>query len=113
MEQGVWGEPGVIEHLKNDVVIASLYVDEEVELPVEEQKTINIDGHDMEIKTVGNKWSAKQIKEFRASSQPYYVMQMPDGTNLKNGSADYQNHHDPKKFQTWLEKGLSEAKNKK
>jgi len=112
MEQGVWGEPGVIEHLKNDVVIASLYVDEEVELPVEEQKTINIDGHDMEIKTVGNKWSAKQIKEFRASSQPYYVMQMPDGTNLKNGSADYQNHHDPKKFQTWLEKGLSEAKNK-
>jgi len=113
MEQGVWGEPGVIEHLKNDVVIASLYVDEEVELPVEEQKTINIDGHAMEIKTVGNKWSAKQIKEFRASSQPYYVMQMPDGTNLKNGSADYQNHHDPKKLQTWLEKGLSEAKNKK
>ncbi len=112
MEQGVWGEPGVIEHLKNDVVIASLYVDEEVELPLEEQKTINIDGHAMEIKTVGNKWSAKQIKEFRASTQPYYVMQMPDGTNLNNGSADYQNHHDPKKFQSWLEKGLSEAKNK-
>lgn len=112
MEQGVWGEPGVIEHLKNDVVIASLYIDDKVELPLEEQKTINIDGHAMEIKTVGNKWSAKQIKEFRASTQPYYVMQMPDGTNLHNGSADYQNHHDPKKFQSWLEKGLSEAKNK-
>jgi thiol:disulfide interchange protein DsbD len=112
MEQGVWGEPGVLERLKNDVVIASLYVDEEVALPPSEQTTINIDGHAMAIKTVGNKWSAKQIKEFRASTQPYYVMQMPDGTNLNNGSADYQNHHDPKKFQAWLEKGLSEAKNK-
>lgn len=113
MEQGVWSEPGVIEHLKNDVVIASLYVDEEVELPKNEQTTMNIDGHEMQIKTVGNKWSAKQIKEFRASSQPYYVMQLPDGTNLTNGSADYQNHHDPKKFQAWIEKGLSEVKMKK
>jgi thiol:disulfide interchange protein len=108
MEQQVWGKPGVIEHLRNDVVIVSLYVDEAVELPPDQQKTIIVDGRSKELITYGDKWSAKQIMEYKVSAQPYYVMQTPDGKNLSNGAADYQNHGDPEVFKQWLEKGIQE-----
>jgi len=106
MEATVWGKPGVIEHLRDDVVIVSLYVDERTELPKSEQKTIKLNGSDFPIVTIGNKWTAKQIEEYETASQPYYVLQTPDGKDIPIGSADYQNHSDPKVFQAWLEKGL-------
>ncbi len=106
MENTVWGEPGVIEHLQNDVVIVSLYVDERTELPKKEQKTIKLQGRDFSVLTVGNKWTAKQIGEFQNSSQPMYVMQSPEGKDLSNGKADYQNHSDPAKFSKWIKDGL-------
>lgn len=106
MEQSVWGEPGVIEHLKNDVVIVSLYVDERTELPKSEQGIVKVGEREVNVKTVGNKWTVKQMKEYQTASQPYYVMQTPDGKDLSNGSADYQNHSNPEVFQKWLEEGL-------
>jgi len=110
MESTVWGKPGVIEHLKNDFVIVSLYVDERTELPAKEQKTIKVNGNDFLLFTIGNKWTAKQINEYKTSSQPYYVLQTPDGKDIPVGSADYQNHSDPKVFKAWLEKGLKKVK---
>jgi thiol:disulfide interchange protein DsbD len=110
MEQSVWGEPGVIEHLKNDYVIVSLYVDERTELPKSEQKTIKVNGSDFPVVTIGNKWTAKQIQEYQTASQPYYVLQTPNGEDIPVGSADYTTHRDPKVFQEWLEQGLKNAK---
>jgi thiol:disulfide interchange protein DsbD len=110
MEQSVWGEPGIIEHLRNDVVIVSLYVDERTELPKKEQRTIKVNGRDFTVKTIGNKWTAKQIEEYKTSSQPYYVLKTPDGKDIPVGSADYQNHGDPALFKKWLEKGLKTHK---
>ena len=110
MEQSVWGEPGVIEHLREDFVIVSLYVDERTELPKNEQKTIKVNGRDFSVKTIGNKWTAKQMEEYKTSSQPYYVIQTPEGKDVPVGSADYQNHSSPEVFQKWLEKGLNEFK---
>ncbi len=106
MEQSVWGEPGIIEHLRDDVVIVSLYVDERTELPKKEQITRKVNGRDFSIVTIGNKWTAKQIEEYQTSSQPYYVLQTPDGKDIPVGSADYQNHGSPEVFKKWLEKGL-------
>lgn len=106
MEQSVWGETGIIEHLKNDVVIVSLYVDERTQLPKKEQGIVKIGNRKVEVKTIGNKWTVKQMKEYQTASQPYYVMQTPDGEDLSNGSADFQNHSNPVDFQKWLEKGL-------
>jgi len=37
-------------------------------------------------------------------------MQTPDGKNLSNGAADYQNHSDPEVFKEWIEEGLKEFK---
>lgn len=110
MEQSVWGEPGIIEHLRDDVVIVSLYVDERTELPKKEQRTIKVNGRDFSVKTIGNKWTAKQIEEYKTSSQPYYVLQTPEGKDIPVGSADYQNHGSPAVFKEWLEKGLNAYK---
>lgn len=113
MEQTVWGEPGIIEHLRNDFVIVSLYVDERTELPKSEQKTIQLAGRDFEIKTIGNKWTAKQINEYNQTSQPYYVIQSADGKDIPVGSATYQTHSKPADFQKWLESGLDKQKHAK
>ncbi|MFN5416160.1 MAG: protein-disulfide reductase DsbD family protein [Flavobacteriia bacterium] len=113
MEQSVWGETGIIEHLKNDVVIVSLYVDERTELPKNEQSKIKVNGKDFEIITIGNKWTAKQIEEYKTASQPYYVLQTPEGVDIPVGSADYQNHNDPRDFKKWLDDGLQKFNSKK
>lgn len=110
MEQSVWGEPGVIEHLRNDFVIVSLYVDERTELPKKEQKTIKVNGRDISITTIGNKWMAKQMQEYKTAAQPYYIIQTPEGKDVPVGAADYTNHSNPKVFQAWLEKGLKAYK---
>lgn len=108
MEESVWGEPGIIDHLKQDVVIASLHVDERVDLPKSEQKTVElVPGKFKKLVTTGDKWMYMQIKEYKISTQPYYVMLDENGKQLANGSADYQNHRDPDTFKQWIEKGLS------
>lgn len=111
MEQSVWGEPGIIDVLRDDVVIVSLYVDERTELPKEEQKTVVYpNGREVHLRTVGQKWSYKQISEYQVTAQPYYVMQNVNGEDLDNGSADYENHSDPSKFKQWLKNGLKDFK---
>jgi len=111
MEQSVWGEPGVIEKLRDDVVIVSLHVDERIDLPKEEQITVELTpGRFKTLKTTGDKWMYKQIKEYKVTAQPYYVLIDDEGKTLPNGSADYQNHSDPEVFKKWLEKGIKAYK---
>jgi thiol:disulfide interchange protein len=107
MEQSVWGEDGIIQTLREDVVIVSLHVDERLPLPKKEQKIVSLTkGKTKMLLTTGDKWMYKQIKEYKVTAQPYYVMQTPDGTDLPNGSADYQNHSNPDKFKEWLDQGM-------
>ena len=110
MENTVWGEPGIIDHLRNDVVIVSLYVDERTPLDKKDQSEVEINGRKMAITTIGNKWTAKQIVEYGTASQPYYVMQNTSGEDLPIGSADFQNHSNPEKFKKWIKSGLAEFK---
>lgn len=111
MEQSVWGEPGIIDILKQDVVIASLHVDERVRLPENEQTSVTLpNGKSKRIRTVGDKWMVKQIMEYRVTAQPYYRMLTPEGKHLSNGSADYQNHRNAANFRAWLSSGMEEFK---
>ncbi|MCL6221009.1 protein-disulfide reductase DsbD family protein, partial [Zunongwangia pacifica] len=71
MEERVWPDPQILQILKEDVVLISLYVDDKRELPEEEQYTSETTGK--EITTIGNKWSDFQIREYKANAQPYYV----------------------------------------
>ncbi len=74
MESAVWSEPEVLQRLKNDFVIISLYVDDRTMLPEKDQYVSNIGGRERRIRTVGNKWSDFQAKNYGVNSQPYYVL---------------------------------------
>ncbi|MDG1429246.1 MAG: cytochrome c biogenesis protein CcdA [Crocinitomicaceae bacterium] len=106
MEETVWGEPGVIEKLRDDVVVVSLYVDERTKLPKDQQRIEKVNGEDFPIKTIGDKWMFKEISEYEIATQPYYRLLGPNGEDLDNGSADYENHSSPADFQKWLEEGI-------
>lgn len=107
MEQSVWGEPGIINVLRDSVVIVSLHVDERIMLPKEEQRDeVFPNGREKKIRTYGDKWTFKQVSEYQVTAQPYYIFQNGRGEDLSNGPADYQNHSNPDKFKEWLEAGM-------
>ncbi|MEO8793863.1 MAG: cytochrome c biogenesis protein CcdA [Daejeonella sp.] len=72
MEASVWPDAGVLNQLKNDYVLISLYVDDKTELPENEKYKSLFSGK--EIKTLGQKWSDLQASKFGTNSQPYYVI---------------------------------------
>ena len=72
MEERVWANPHILEILNKEIILVSLYVDDKRLLPESEQYTSETTGK--RIKSIGNKWSDFQIKEYQANAQPYYVL---------------------------------------
>ncbi len=108
MEETVWPLPGVIEHLRNDYVVVSLYVDEKVRLFPENDFAYLLDPKTGEkLRTVGSKWAAFQVNNFNTSTQPYYVLMHHDGKTLLNRPSDYDKGKDPAAYKAFLECGLS------
>jgi thiol:disulfide interchange protein DsbD len=105
MEEQVWSDPQVLKRLREDFVLISLYVDEKQELPIEEQKEVEIGGKKKKIKTVGNKWSHFQATVYGNNSQPYYVI-LDHNEKMLTEPAAYD--PDIQKFINWLDKGKAE-----
>lgn len=101
MEEQVWSDPRVLNQLRNDVVLISLYVDERQELPKDQQYYSEVLGS--KVRNVGNKWSEFQAKNFKTNSQPYYVFVGHDDLKPLHESAAYDPNVD--KFVDWLERG--------
>jgi len=79
-ESTVWTTPEVNSILTKDLVIVSLYCDDRELLPESEWYfSQDIKG---KVKTVGNKWSAYQIKKYGQISQPLYIVTDPEGNDL-------------------------------
>jgi thiol:disulfide interchange protein len=74
MEQSVWIDSQVLDVLRNEFVIISLYVDERTALPPDEQYVSDLGGRERKIRTVGAKWSDFQASNYGVNSQPYYVL---------------------------------------
>jgi thiol:disulfide interchange protein DsbD len=111
MEEKVWGEPGIIEILRDKMVIVSLYVDEKTALPASEHKELEYaPGKKMKITEIGHKWSYLQTTRYKSNTQPYYRLLGPQNEDLDIGSADYEHHGNATDFKAWLEKGLEEYK---
>jgi thiol:disulfide interchange protein len=71
MEGQVWSDPEVMQRLKQDFVIVSLYVDvQNVELPEAEQYYSK--ALDKQVETLGDRNADMQVKNFGANTQPYY-----------------------------------------
>tara|TARA_Y100000782_G_C10188914_1_gene268995 strand:- start:6438 stop:8939 length:2502 start_codon:yes stop_codon:yes gene_type:complete len=100
MEENVWSDPNVLERLRDDVVLISLYVDEREELPESEQYVSETTGK--KVKTIGNKWSDFEITRYQSNTQPYYVMIDHEENQLHESAA-----YDPSipKFIDWLDRG--------
>ncbi len=80
MEANVWPQPEVLNRLKNNFVIASLYVDDKTELPKEKQFVSTYDQR--EKTTVGDKNADLQITKFNNNAQPFYCVVTPEGELL-------------------------------
>ena len=90
MEEKVWGEPGILEILRDKMVIVSLYVDEKTALPASEHKELEYaPGKKMKITQVGHKWSYLQTTRYKSNTQPYYRLLGPKNEDLDIVSADY------------------------
>jgi thiol:disulfide interchange protein DsbD len=108
MEDNMWPREKVKALLANEFVIVSLYVDEKVDLPLEEQFIYETkDGRKKEIKTVGNKWATLQTQTFENNSQPLYAIVAPDSTIL-NPTMQFEDKE--KVYVEWLQCGLSAYK---
>ncbi len=101
MEERVWAEPQILSILKNDIVLISLYVDERKRLPESEQYTSPTTGK--KIKTVGNKWSDFQIKNYQMNAQPYYVL-IDLSEKTLNEPVGYM--PDVADYEAWLREGI-------
>ncbi|WP_405226388.1 cytochrome c biogenesis protein CcdA [Dokdonia sp. Asnod1-B02] len=105
MEELVWSKPGVLNILKNDVVLISLYGDSQEELPEAEQ---GVSASGRRIKTVGNKWSNFQIERYNLVAAPYYVMLDHDEKPLNKPIAYTP---DAKKYENWLKTAITTFNN--
>lgn len=104
MEEKVWTDPGVMEKMKNDFVVVSLYVDERQVLPAAKQVEYKTKtGDEKSIITVGDKWATFQFENFNAVSQPQYAIISPDEKALTKTKGYTPN---PTEFNKWLQCGL-------
>ncbi|SDQ84647.1 thiol:disulfide interchange protein DsbD [Chryseobacterium soldanellicola] len=111
MEEFVWSEPDILPILQNDVVLASLYVDDKEELPEDQKTKIDLgDGQVKKVKTIGDRWSLFQQVNFNNNSQPHYVLVTPDGKVINAPVSGYMPKEDFKKF---LECGVNYYKKNK
>lgn len=107
MEANVWTDPKVAALLKNEFVMAELFVDDRTELTAAEQYTSTYSGK--KIKTIGNKNSDFQAATFNSNSQPLYVIVDTDGkVLLPPTGADYSIDN----YAAYLQKGIDAFKTK-
>tara|TARA_B100000809_G_C15134928_1_gene530140 strand:+ start:2068 stop:4110 length:2043 start_codon:yes stop_codon:yes gene_type:complete len=105
MEERVWANPHILGILNRDIILISLYVDDKRMLPESEQYTSETTGK--RIKSIGNKWSDFQIKNYKANAQPYYVLMSLEEENL-NPPIGYT--PDIEEYKEWLVEGIANFK---
>jgi thiol:disulfide interchange protein len=109
MEENVWDKPGILEHLQNDYVVISLYVDDQERLFPDNKFDYLLDPHTKQkLRTVGDKWGKFQVNNFGISSQPYYVLMHNDGTTLLNQPRAYT--PEVPEYKAFLECGIEAFK---
>ena len=107
MENTVWSDKRILQILRNEVVLISLYVDEDIDLPKSEQFISKTTGS--EIITVGDKWTDFMISKYKTNTQPLYVL-----TDLKGNSLNIEqptiSFVSINEYENWLLEGISKFK---
>lgn len=105
MEERVWSEPKILNLLKEDIVLISLYVDDKRPLPEGEEVISEISGK--KLRYIGQKWSEFQILRYEANAQPFYVLMDHNEENLIE-PVGYTPDID--EYYAWLQKGVGAFK---
>ncbi len=104
MEENVWSDAEILKILKNEIVLISLYGDDQRELPKEEQY---VSKSGSEVTTIGKKWREYQIERYNINAQPYYVVLDAEGKDI---SKPVGYTPDVEEYKTWLKEGISKFK---
>ena len=104
MEAAVWTDATVADLLNNKYVLISLYVDDKT--PLAEPMTVEENGQQRTLRTVGDKWSYLQRYKFGANTQPFYVAVDTDGKPL-SPSRSYD--EDVSEYVDFLNSALNKA----
>ena len=83
MEENVWTKPAINNLLREKYIIASLYVDEQIELPAN-QKFASPFLDKKWASTVGDKWFDLSLRNFKSATQPYYALIDPIDHRILN-----------------------------
>ncbi|GAC1423453.1 MAG: hypothetical protein NVS1B13_01550 [Flavisolibacter sp.] len=108
MEENVWTNEEVMNRMKNDFVVVSLYVDDREKLPLSERIDFLTKGGSVKpIITIGDKWATFQSENFNSVSQPQYAI-----ISLKEKVLTKTKGYTPnaKEFAAWLACGISAFK---
>ena len=108
MENNVWSDQRVLNILKNDVVVISLFADDKRELPKDQQFVSKSTGS--EIETIGDKWTDFMITKYKTNTQPLYVLVDLEGNNLNTETPTTSYDPDVALYENWLKKGLANFK---
>jgi thiol:disulfide interchange protein len=104
MENNVWSDSKILPILKNDVVLISLYVDEDIDLPKNQQFISKTTGS--EIETIGDKWTDFMITKYKTNTQPLYVLTDLAGNSL-NETIPTISYTSVEEYENWLKTGIS------
>jgi len=104
MEENVWSDAEILKILKNEIVLISLYGDDQRELPKEEQY---VSKSGSEVTTIGKKWREYQIERYNINAQPYYVVLDAEGKDISKPVGYTPNVEE---YKSWLKEGISKFK---
>ncbi len=106
MEQNVWPKPKILNILKDEVVLISLYVDDKRLLATNEVTDSKL-RPGKKLKYIGQKWSELQELKYKANAQPFYVLMDFKENNLIPPIGYTSNVNN---FHNWLTKGIAAFK---
>lgn len=109
MEEKVWSDPRVLKLLREEYVIASLYVDDhKIQLPPSEQFISRYTGQ--KVTGLGQKNTDLQICYFGANVQPLYVLMDGKENMLQPAASAETFSYDATRFAEFLEAGIKQYK---
>lgn len=107
MEAKVWSHPEVLQRLRDNFVIISLYIDDRTQLPENEWYISELDGKQK--KTIGKQNEDLEISRYKTNAMPLYVITDYEGNPLNKPMPTNMNVEEYKK---WLDEGVEIFKKK-
>ncbi len=105
IEMNVWAKPEILDIIKNDYVLISLYLDSRELLDSTLVREETYGNKTYKITTIGEHWSIFMMKNYHGLMQPYYVLLSPDEKRLCE-PITYDEAKSPENYKQFLRKGL-------